>query len=216
MIVIPAINARSYEEAKKSLEIIASLREENLWTHIDVSNGTFNAVKSWGTPDEIKTLLENKAINVEIHLMVDYPETHIAEWIALSFVKRMIIHIETLSFNTFESIKDECDTRNIDCMLAITSITPPKALEPYINQCAYFQTLAVAPGESGQVFNKKVLETIAFLREKRSDATIEVDGGINRENAKWSKERGANIIVSASYILKAQNPVNAYRELKII
>ena len=100
MIVIPAINARSYEEAKKSLEIIASLREENLWTHIDVSNGTFNAVKSWGTPDEIKTLLENKAINVEIHLMVDYPETHIAEWIALSFVKRMIIHLAKLSFNT--------------------------------------------------------------------------------------------------------------------
>ena len=47
-------------------------------------------------------------------------------------------------------------------------------------------------------------------------AIIEVDGGITPETAKWAKDAGADIVVSASYIFGSKDPEGAYEELKKI
>ena len=54
-------------------------------------------------------------------------------------------------------------------------------------------------------------DKLKFLEEKAPHAKIEVDGGINPQTAKLCKEAGANLFVSASYILGSNNPKRAER-----
>ena len=61
-----------------------------------------------------------------------------------------------------------------------------------------------------------MLEKVKWLKAARPDAIIEVDGGITPETARWAKDAGADIAVSASYIFGGNDPKKAYEELKKI
>jgi len=64
--------------------------------------------------------------------------------------------------------------------------------------------MSVNPGFSGQKFIKETLEKVKILKKeidsKNLKTQIEIDGGINFENAKIAKEAGVNIIVSGTTI----------------
>ena len=62
------------------------------------------------------------------------------------------------------------------------------------------------PGLAGQKFLPLALEKVKWLKYAIPDAIIEVDGGITPETAKWAKDAGADIIVSASYIFGSKEP----------
>ena len=47
---------------------------------------------------------------------------------------------------------------------------------------------------------EKILTKISTMREYNPDVIIEVDGGMNLENARKVVEAGANVIISGSYI----------------
>ena len=83
-----------------------------------------------------------------------------------------------------------------------------------MDKVVYFQVLAVDPGRAGQGFQPVVLEKIKLLRQKAPNAKIEVDGGINLKTAALVKGAGADIVVSASYILNSDNPAERYRQLQ--
>ena len=71
--------------------------------------------------------------------------------------------------------------------------------------------ITVRSGFSGQEFDMQMLDKIKWLREKRPNLDIEVDGGINLETAKAAKEAGANILVSTSYIFNGNVKENIER-----
>ena len=67
--------------------------------------------------------------------------------------------------------------------------------------------MSVNPGFGGQKFIKETLEKVKLLRkeinQKKLPVEIEIDGGINFENAKLAIQAGVNILVSGNTIFKA-------------
>jgi len=66
--------------------------------------------------------------------------------------------------------------------------------------------MSVNPGFGGQKFMKETLEKVKILRKeidsKKFKTQIEIDGGINFDNAKMAIEAGVNILVSGTTIFK--------------
>jgi len=214
MDIIPAINAVNFEEAKKQFEKIAATGAPMF--HLDIVDGTFAPNVTWGSPEELQQLITNYQLpitnNFEIHLMVKNPELVVDGWLQAG-AKRIIVHVEAM--NDEEVITDQCKEHGAEAMLAAWPNTSIDDLLAYKKEFQMFQLLAVPPGRAGQKFDERILEKIRELREALPDATIEVDGGINLGTAKPAKAAGADILVSASYILKSVDPRKAYEELRI-
>ena len=66
--------------------------------------------------------------------------------------------------------------------------------------------MSVNPGFGGQKFIKETLEKVKLLRkeidQKKLSVEIEIDGGINFDNAKMAKKAGVDILVSGTTIFK--------------
>ena len=79
--------------------------------------------------------------------------------------------------------------------------------------------MSVNPGFSGQKFIKGVLEKVKILRKeidsKKLETVIEIDGGINFENAKLAKNAGVDILVSGTTIFK-ENGGNLKKNIELL
>jgi len=214
--VIPAINAKNFEEAMAQMEKFASIGAS--WVHLDIVDGKFAPNLTWNSPREAGIMnlptgqagQESGSVSWEIHLMVMNPEVVAEEWLRVG-AKRLIVHLES-----------NCDTKNLyelckkydaELFLAVGPEGKSEELALERNVADGFQVLTVSPGKAGQNFGEDSLKKIRFLRQKFSDAKIEVDGGVNPKTAKLAKDAGADLFVSASYILQADEPREAYQRL---
>lgn len=225
MNVAVAINCDNFDCATEKIKKAREFLTEGDWLHLDVADGRFTFNKTWADP---KAWLDfNLNFPLEVHLMVEEPEKVIDEWIKAG-AKRIIIHLESVagypvigpaSVETIDTIRDiakKCSGKNVSLMVAVNPETPLEGIGEYLKNFSEFLILAVHPGLSGQKFLPLVLEKVRFLREKFPGARIEVDGGINLENARRAKEVGADIVASSSYIFWDSNPAEAYKKLKEI
>jgi ribulose-phosphate 3-epimerase len=87
--------------------------------------------------------------------------------------------------------------------------TPVEAVLPYLGQVDLVLVMTVQPGFGGQSFDERGVEKIAELAGRRDagegDFLINVDGGINAETGARCREAGADILVSGSWLLKAED-----------
>ena len=92
-------------------------------------------------------------------------------------------------------------------------------IEKFLNQIDLILVMSVNPGFGGQKFMPEVLTKIKKLvniREKKKiNFDIEIDGGINFENAKLAIEAGANILVSGTTIFKS-NDGNIKKNIELL
>ncbi|MBI2013388.1 MAG: hypothetical protein HYS87_00975 [Candidatus Colwellbacteria bacterium] len=211
MLVIPAINCKDRDSALKQIKKADSFFSASGWVHIDVVDGEFANVVTWGSPGEVIELTHKYShINFEIHLMVAHPEVVLKSWLK-SGAKRLIFHIESLRDPV--RVAALCKKHGVEAMLACGVRTPAEWLKKYFGIFDSFQFLAVEPGFAGQKFDVSALKKIKFLRGEQRHVKIEVDGGVEPEVAKLAKDAGADIAVSASYIFKSRSPQRAYNEL---
>lgn len=213
MEVIPAINETNFEEIKKKIKSAQDFGAQ--WAHLDVADGKFAPNFLWNNPSELQASSVTRQVKIEVHLMVKNPEEVIGDWIWAG-AKRLIIHVETLTRSDLvNEIRSLCDKSGVELVLAAkpgTSIDDLLHLASSV-QHPTFLILAVNPGLSGQKFQEDQLEKISGLRRQVPQAVIEVDGGVNLENASAIKSAGANILIAASYIWNSEKPAENYRRL---
>ena len=213
--VIPAINCplgdvACVEEKMKIVEPFAAR------VHLDVADGKFTFNKTWGDPKQFSIFNSQfPKIEWEIHLMAEEPEQILPAWIGTG-AKRVNVHIETFDAASAARMVGAAKTAGVEMMFSMNPETPAESMRQYFKLCSAFQVLAVRPGLAGQKFLPLVLYKVEFLRREVPDATIEVDGGINPETARLSREAGADIVVAASYIFDSVDPAAAYKALSEI
>jgi len=178
--------------------------------HLDVSDGTFDASNTWADPMAWVALKSPFAL--EVHLMVEHPETHADDWLEAG-ARRLIVHLETLTPQTLHEIISTAARYNAEVMISSKPDSIAEEYAPYLRDHSAFQVLAVPPGPAGQTFLPFVTEKIRMIREALPDAIIEVDGGMNPETVRQVKDAGADTIVSSNYIFNAADPKKAYEEL---
>jgi ribulose-phosphate 3-epimerase len=98
--------------------------------------------------------------------------------------------------------------------LAINPGTPVGAVDGLAESVDYVNCMSVNPGFSGQSFIAQTPVRIRALRDRLPpEVAIEVDGGVGADNVASLLEAGATMLVSASSIFQAADPVRAYGEL---
>ena len=78
--------------------------------------------------------------------------------------------------------------------------------------------MSVYAGFGGQKFIPEVLDKVVearkILKDLGRDIDIEIDGGINEENAKMVIDAGVNVIVAGSAVFKSSNPTETIKKLR--
>ena len=96
--------------------------------------------------------------------------------------------------------------------------TPISAIEDVVTDVDMVLLMSVNPGFGGQKFIENTIGKVQRLRQmlkaSGSKALIEVDGGVQSETAPRLVRAGVDVLVSGSYVFKAQNPEMVISQLK--
>ena len=173
--------------------------------HVDVMDGHFVPNLTIGPP-VIKALKKNTSIMFDVHLMISPVHKYID---AYSDAGADIITIHPEATDDLKSSISKIKTLNKKVGVSLNPKTKIEIIEKYLNQIDLVLIMSVNPGFGGQKFMPEVLTKIKELKkiqkEKGIDFDIEIDGGINFDNAKTAIEAGANILVSGTTIFKSNN-----------
>jgi len=138
---------------------------------------------------------------LDVHLMIEQPE-RLLEDFARAGADHLTVHVETCPHlhRTMQQIKG----LGLKAGVVLNPGTPVAAIEPVLPLADLVLVMSVNPGFSGQAFIpeaiSKVAEISGKLRLMRSQAWLEVDGGISAETLPKMQAAGANVFVAGSAI----------------
>jgi ribulose-phosphate 3-epimerase len=170
------------------------------YIHVDVADGKFTPVRNLDFKI-FRILKERYDIPIIAHMMVVNPEKYIDD--IIDYVDIFTFHHEINGNKNV--IIDEIKRRNKLVGIAISPDTNISNIVPYLNLIDLVLIMSVYPGESGQKFIHDSIEKVKNLAsyKKKYNFLIDIDGGINIENAKGLN---VDILSSTSAILNADDP----------
>ena len=184
------------------------------WFHLDVMDGLFVPNISFGMP-VVKTIRELTKKPLDVHLMIVEPEKYITEFINLGS-NIITVHIEAT--NNLNQIINSIHKSSLKSGIALNPQTPISDLKEYINKVDLICLMGVNPGFAGQKFIESTHERLQELKNliisSGSNALIEVDGGVDKENYQKLKSNGADVLVAGSYIFNSPDYNIAIDNLK--
>ena len=186
------------------------------WFHLDVMDGVFVPNISFGIP-VIKSIQERAKKALDVHLMIVNPEKYIKKFKEVG-ASVLTVHYEACVHlhRTIQEIKNE----GMKAGVAINPHTPVSVLNEILNEIDLVCIMSVNPGFGGQEFIKNTFHKIKELKELReknkNNFLIEIDGGVNMENAKNIIDSGADILVAGSTVFKSKKPIETIKKLKNI
>ena len=188
-------------------------KSEANWFHIDVMDGVFVPNISFGTPI-MKVLKKNAKKTLDVHLMIVNPDNYLESFAELG-ADILTVHYEACTHlhRTVQRVKD----LKMKAGVAINPHTPISSLKSIIKELDLVCIMSVNPGFGGQSFIEgtyaKVEELKSLIENQNSKAIIEIDGGVNSENAKKLIDCGANALVAGSFVFKSKNPAETISDL---
>ncbi|AEE91607.1 ribulose-5-phosphate 3-epimerase [Tepidanaerobacter acetatoxydans Re1] len=182
--------------------------------HIDVMDGHFVPNITLGPP-VISSLKGKTYLPFDVHLMIENPEKHIDDFIKAG-ADIITVHVEsTVHLNR---LVNYIKNKGIKPGVALNPSTPLSSLQYILDDIYMILIMSVNPGFGGQKFIPKMLEKIRDLKrvilQENPEILIEVDGGINEENAPDIIKAGADILVAGSAIYLSSNPGDVIEKLK--
>lgn len=210
-IIAPSLLAADFTKLESELQLFNE--SDAQWLHVDVMDGVFVPNISFGMMvlESVKKLT-NKFLDV--HLMIVQPEKYI-ESFSEAGANLITVHYEACPHlhRTIQQIKSAGALAGV----ALNPHTPVSVLEDIIHDIDLVLVMSVNPGFGGQKFIKntyqKILKTKELILKSNSKAKIEVDGGVNVQNAKKILEAGADILVAGNSVYKATNPNQVIKDL---
>ena len=184
--------------------------------HYDVMDGVFVNNITFGIP-LLRSMNGKTGCILDVHLMITDPLKYIDDF-ADAGADIITFHVESES-DTAETIK-AIRRNGIKAAISVKPGTPADAVYPFINDVDMVLVMTVEPGFGGQKFmdmSEKISAIRKYADENRTSTTpldIQVDGGIDNETAPIVKKAGANILVSGSYLFRAENMADAVKKLK--
>jgi ribulose-phosphate 3-epimerase len=175
------------------------------WIHIDVMDGQFVPNITYG-PIIVEACKRATNLPLDVHLMIETPDRIIPDF-ARAGADYICVHAEACPHlhRTIQLITEH----NIKAGVALNPATPLSVIEYIVDRLDFVLIMSVNPGFGGQKFITASIEKIQalshLLRQKKSHALIQVDGGINTDTIHQVAQAGAGCFVAGSAIFNTQN-----------
>jgi ribulose-phosphate 3-epimerase len=213
-IIAPSILASDFANLQREVEMIN--RSEADWFHIDIMDGVFVPNISMGLP-VVEAINRHAKKPLDVHLMIVQPERYV-EAFRKAGAEVISVHVEACP-HLHRNIQQ---LKSLGCKagVAINPHTSIVELENLIIDIDLICLMSVNPGFGGQKFIEHTYKKTAALKEliKRtgSKAMIEIDGGVNQQNARPLIEAGADVLVAGNFVFSNANPTLVIADLKRI
>ena len=212
ILLAPSILSADFGNLNRDIEIVNRGDADSF--HLDVMDGVFVPNISYGFPI-IKSIARKAEKPMDAHLMIINPDRYLSNFRDLG-VKFLSVHYEACTHlhRTVQAIR----SLEMKAGVALNPHTPVLLLEDIVRDLDFVLVMSVNPGFGGQSFIGNSLEKIARLKElilkKNPNCLIEVDGGVNAENAGELARAGADILVAGNAVFGAPDPLEAMQAIK--
>lgn len=209
----PSILSADFGNLQRDIEMINRSKAD--WFHVDIMDGVFVPNISFGFPI-MEVLKKHAQKPLDVHLMIQNPSQYIKAFADLG-AYMITIHAEAdvHLHRSINLIKDS----GAKAAVALNPHTPVSVLEDLMADLDMVLLMSVNPGFGGQKFipltYAKLEKLTALKTQTGSKALIEVDGGVNNENAPKLYAAGADVLVAGNYVFKSENPEQAIINLTL-
>lgn len=211
-LIAPSVLAADFANLQRDIEMINQSQAD--WAHVDIMDGVFVPNISFGIP-VTEAIARHSQKPLDVHLMIVNPERYI-ETFRKAGAHIISVHIEACPHlhRVIQQIKDA----GCKAGVAVNPHTSVDLLENVLADLDLVCLMSVNPGFGGQKFIEKTYEKIrklkAMINSTGSNAMIEIDGGVNIENAPKLIAAGADVLVAGNFVFSSKDPISTIASLK--
>ena len=207
--ISPSILASDFLNLEKEFNRLNECSE--IWVHLDIMDGHFVPNLTFGH-EFIAKMSEISTNPIDAHFMVTNPEFYVET------LKNLNIHHFTFHLEATDdalSLVKKAKKHFKSVGVSIKPKTPVSALsDQLLDAVDLVLVMSVEPGFGGQKFMRESISKVKELKQRNKNILIQVDGGINNENAPELINAGANNLVAGSYLFKQINLKEAVESLR--
>ena len=202
----PSILSADFARLGEQIDEVARAGAD--YIHIDVMDGHFVPNITIGAP-VVASIRPVTGLPLDVHLMIEHPERYISQFVNAG-ADIIAVHVEASPHlhATIRLIKE----LGAKAGVSINPPTPLGVVEEFLPHVDLVLVMSVNPGFGGQPFIPETLPRIANIRKMLDDRTLraelEVDGGINADNAPDIVRAGANVLVVGNSIFRAAEGIS--------
>lgn len=210
--ISPSLLSSDFGNLQRDIEMLNN--SECDWLHVDVMDGLFVPNISFGQP-VIKFIKKHSQKPLDVHLMIQEPGRYIEDFKSvgadiITVHQEACVHLD----RTIQLIKDA----GLKAGVVLNPATPVSTLEDIVQNCDLVLLMSVNPGFGGQKFIEntynKIKQLKELIRRKNPYCLIEIDGGVNLQNAPLLFDAGADVLVAGNAVFKSVNPVGTIKQMK--
>jgi ribulose-phosphate 3-epimerase len=211
-LIAPSILSADFANIQRDVEMINNSEAD--WFHIDIMDGMFVPNISFGFP-VMKAIKKHAKKPMDVHLMINDPDRYLSTFKEAG-ADNLTVHLEACPHlhRTIQAIKG----LGMKAGVAINPHTPVNLLMDVISDIDIVCLMSVNPGFGGQKFIENTYRKISSLKEiirtTKSNALIEIDGGVDLKNYKELINTGANVLVAGNTVFSSSDPMKTIAELK--
>lgn len=211
-IVAPSLLSCDFSRIAEEAEFLN--QSEADWFHLDVMDGVFVPNISFGLPI-ISAFRKHTQKFLDVHAMIANPDPFIEDF-KKAGADMLTVHIEacTHAHRTVQAIK----ATGMKAGMALNPHTPLSSIEEILADLDMVLIMSVNPGFGGQQFIDSSVDKVKRLKtmidQCKKSILIEVDGGVNTQNAPALVAAGANVLVAGSSVYKSDDPAATIKQLR--
>ena len=210
-IIAPSVLSADFGDLRRDIEMLN--RSEAEWIHVDVMDGTFVPNISFGFP--VMVPLHKYATKpLDVHLMIVHPEKYVERFCDAG-AWSVGFHLEAVDDPM--PILNMIKAKGVRTCLTINPDIDVKRLDPYLDKVDMVLLMSVFAGFGGQKFIPETMDKLRYVKEqivsRGLKTLIEIDGGVNIENAHDLFAAGADVLVAGSAVFNASSPEEAIHQM---
>jgi|SRR6185436_11074086 len=211
-LIAPSVLSADFNHLERDIEMLNQSQAD--WFHLDVMDGVFVPNISFGFP-VIHAINKIAKKPLDVHLMIVQPEKFIRQFKDAG-ASTLSVHYEACPHlhRTIQQIKDN----GMQAGVAINPHTPVSLLEDVLADIDLVCMMSVNPGFGGQKFipqtYKKIEQLKQMIAKKNARTRIEIDGGVDLNNAPLLIKAGADVLVAGNTVFSSDDPEETIARLK--
>jgi ribulose-phosphate 3-epimerase len=213
-IIAPSVLASDFANLQREITMLNESEAE--WIHVDIMDGVFVPNISMGLP-VVDAINRHATKPLDVHLMIVQPERYVEAFRAVG-AANISVHAEACQHlhRNLQQIK----ALGCKAGVAINPHTPVQGLADVIGDIDVVCVMSVNPGFGGQKFIEHTYRKVQMLKQLIVDAgastLIEIDGGVNLQNARRLLDAGADVLVAGSFVFQSADPKAVIRDLAAV